>query len=85
MSRRLQVVVRDADLKGYERTARAAGLTLSEWVRQTLREAQRDASSGNVDAKLAAVREAVRHSFREPDIETMLAEIEQGYRHADDA
>ena len=78
MSKRLQVVVRDAELERWERIAAAAGLTLSEWVRQALRAAQREESSGNVDAKLDAVRSALQHAYPAPDIETMLAEIDQG-------
>ena len=35
---------------------------------------------GDVDTKLTAVREALRHDFPAPDIEMMLGEIEQGYR-----
>jgi hypothetical protein len=86
MSKRLQVVVGDADLERYERTARAAGLNLSEWVRQALRVAQREASDGDVEAKLAAIRKAASCNFPEaPDIETMLGEIEAGYRQDLDA
>jgi hypothetical protein len=81
MSKRLQVVVPDEDLEAYEQTARVHGLTLSEWVRQTLREAQRDVSLGNLEAKLAAVRKAVSLNLgSESDIETMLTDIEAGYR-----
>ncbi|MFI5005313.1 MAG: antitoxin [Solirubrobacterales bacterium] len=79
MSKRLQVVVGDADLERYERTARAAGMSTSEWVRQALRVAQREFSDGDVDAKLAAIRRAASYNLGpEVDIETMLAEIETG-------
>jgi hypothetical protein len=76
MSKRLQVVVADADLARYERTAQAAGLTVSEWVRQALKASEREASSGDVDAKLAAIRRAAQNSFPVPDIDTLLAEME---------
>jgi hypothetical protein len=81
MSRRLQVVVADADLERYARTADAAGLSLSEWARQALRTAERETSSGDVEAKLAAIRKAVSYGTdgREVDIEQMLAETEAGY------
>ncbi len=86
MSKRLQVVVGDTDLARYERTADAAGLSLSAWVRQALAVAQREASSGDVDAKLAAIRAAARLDLLDaPDIDTMLAEIETGYRPAGEA
>jgi hypothetical protein len=83
MSKRLQVVVADSDLACYERTAQAARLSLSEWVRQALNVAQREASSGDVDAKLAAIRRAAARNLPDaPDIGTMLAEIETGYTQA---
>ncbi|MDZ4693701.1 MAG: hypothetical protein SGI86_01020 [Deltaproteobacteria bacterium] len=40
MSKRLQVVMDEAELRGYERAARAAGVPLSEWVRRALRDAR---------------------------------------------
>jgi hypothetical protein len=78
MSKRLQVVVGDEDLERYARTADALGLTLSEWARQALRAAEREQSSGDVEAKLALIRKAAsnRTGGREVDIETMLAETE---------
>jgi hypothetical protein len=50
------VVVKDEELEGYERTAQAVGLSMSEWVRQSLRAAERQVSTGDVEAKLAAIR-----------------------------
>lgn len=85
MSKRLQVVVGDDELKRYQRTAEATGQTVSEWVRQALREAERKTSSGDVEAKLAAIRKAASYGKaaseiggREVDIDTMLAETEAG-------
>ncbi len=79
MSKRLQVVVDDDELQAYEESASALGLTLSGWVRQSLRSAHQQVSGGDIDTKLAAVRRAFTHSFPAPDIDTMLAEIERGY------
>jgi hypothetical protein len=80
MSKRLQVVVGEDELERYTRTADAAGVSLSEWTRQALRVAERDASSGDLEAKLAAIRKAVSYETggREVDIERMLAETEAG-------
>jgi hypothetical protein len=80
MSKRLQVVVGDEELERYARTAEAVGLSMSEWVRQSLRTAEREVSTGNVEAKLAAIRNAASYNFqgREVDIDTMLAETEAG-------
>lgn len=76
----MQVVIGDADLERYRRTAQAQGVNISEWVRQALRVAERGRSSGDVEAKLAAIRKAVSYETggREVDIDTMLAETEAG-------
>ena len=74
------MVVDDAELDRYEESATARGLTLSAWVRLTLRAASQEVSGGDAEAKLAALRRAYAHSFPAPDIETMLAEIESGYQ-----
>jgi hypothetical protein len=80
MSKRLQVVVRDEELERYARTADVLGLSMSEWVRQSLHAAERQVSTGDVEAKLAVIRKAASYETegREVDIETMLAEIETG-------
>ncbi len=55
---------------------------MSEWVRRTLREAHQQESTGDVDAKLRAVRQAVGFEFPTADIDQMLDEIERGYLSA---
>ncbi len=74
------MVVKDDELEDYERTAQALGLTTSEWVRQSLRSAKREVSTGDVERKLAAIRKAASYEFqgREVDIDTLLAETEAG-------
>lgn len=75
------MVLAEADLERYERSAQASGQTLSEWVRQAMNVAERERSSGDVEAKLAAIRRAAAHNGHpEVDIDTMLAEIEMGRR-----
>ncbi len=77
MSKRLQVVVKDEEIERYERIAEAVGLTMSEWVRQSLRAAERQVSTGDVERKLAAIRKAASYSFPIPaDVDTLLAEME---------
>lgn len=80
MSKRLQVVIGDAELERYRRTAQTTGQTVSEWVRQALRAAERQTSSGDVEARLAVIRKAASNQIggREVDIDTMLAETEAG-------
>lgn len=79
MSKRLQVILEDTEMHELQEAARRHGVPLSEWVRRTLRDAQRRDSRGDMDAKLRAVRAAVKHSFPTADIDEMLAEIERGY------
>ncbi|MGH8999479.1 MAG: antitoxin [Acidimicrobiia bacterium] len=78
MSKRLQVVLADAELVRFQEAARLAGTTLAEWVRRALRQAEREAATGDGAQKLAAIRTASFHSFPAPDIDRMLAEIEAG-------
>ncbi|MHB8507973.1 MAG: antitoxin [Candidatus Dormibacteria bacterium] len=79
MSKRLQVVLSDEELSRFAESAKSTGMTLSEWVRQTLRTAEREVSTGDAGPKLAAIRRAHGYAFPAPDIDGMLAEIERGY------
>lgn len=79
MSKRLQVLLDEAELRDLREAADRHGLPVSEWVRRALREARRREPDGDIDSKRRAVREAVRHEYPTGDIEQMLAEIEQGY------
>lgn len=82
MSKRLQVLFDESDFRSLKNAARAEGMTLSEWVRQTLRQALRGRPGVSADRKLEVVRAASRHRFPTADIDRMLAEIEQGYGNA---
>lgn len=82
MSKRLQVLLEDAEMRELRRVARRANLTVAEWVRRTLRSARRGEPSRDAHRKLAAVRAASRHAFPTSDIAQMLAEIERGYSSA---
>ena len=79
MSKRLQVLFDEAELRDLRETARREEVPLSEWVRRALREARRGEPTGDIDSKLRAVRAAARHEFPTADIGEMLAEIERGY------
>jgi predicted 2-oxoglutarate/Fe(II)-dependent dioxygenase YbiX len=79
MSKRLQVLLDDAELREIQRMARAQRMTVAEWVRQALRAARRREPLGDVDKKIAVVRAAARHAFPTGDIEQILSEIEWGY------
>ncbi len=76
MSKRLQVLLDDAELDGIRRIARARRMTVAEWVRQTLRAARRQESDVDSGAKLEVLRAATCHAFPTGDVEEMLAEVE---------
>jgi hypothetical protein len=83
MSKRLQVLLDEAEYRDLRRLARAEKITVAEWVRQALRLARRRQPTGKTDRKLAAIRAAVEHGFPTADIEQVLADIERGYLGAD--
>jgi hypothetical protein len=79
MTKRLQVLLDEAEFREVQRAARAGRMTVAEWVRQTLRAARRREPLGDQARQLAVVRAAARHAFPTAGIEDMLAEIERGY------
>ena len=79
MSKRLQVLLEEAEFAEIRRAARLNRLTVAAWVRQVLRKARREEPSAEPRRKLAAVHEAMRSSFPTADIEQMTDEIERGY------
>jgi hypothetical protein len=79
MSKRLQVLLEETELREVQEAARRQGIPVSEWVRRALREARRREPRGDIDAKVRAIRSAARHDFPTADIDRMLDEIERGY------
>jgi predicted 2-oxoglutarate/Fe(II)-dependent dioxygenase YbiX len=79
MSKRLQVLLEERELREIQRAARAQRVTVAEWVRQALRAARRRQTTVDPRKKIEAIRAAARHSFPVGDIEQMLAEIETGH------
>jgi hypothetical protein len=79
MSKRLQVVLDDKEMREIERAARKRNMTLSEWVRQSLRAARLAEPVGDPAKKLQAVSAAAAHTFPTAAIDQMLGEIEAGY------
>ena len=79
MSKRLQVLLDEAEFRDLRRAARAHGVTVAAWVRQTLRSARQRQPLEDAAKKLAAVRAAARHALPTADIDQMLGEIERGY------
>jgi hypothetical protein len=79
MSKRLQVILKDAEYREAQRMARARNLSLSEWVRQMLTMARQREPAHAASKKLAFLRAATSHEFPTANIERMLGEIESGY------
>lgn len=82
MTKRLQVLLDDDDLREIQRLARRHHLTTAEWVRRSLQAAREADGGSDLGQKLAAVRAAAAHAFPAPDIEAMLSEIVRGYAGA---
>lgn len=80
MSTRLQVVLDEAELKEIRRAAARHRMTVSEWVRTVLREGRQAEPGVSARTKLESVRAAAEHAFPVADVETMIEEIESGYR-----
>jgi hypothetical protein len=79
MSKRLQVLLDEAELREVQKAARRERVTTAEWVRRALRSARRAQPLTDAGRKLHVVRVAARHAFPAPDVDQMLAEIERGY------
>ena len=79
MSKRLQVLLDEAELRQIRRIAKRRRVTVAEWVRQALRAARRTEPVRAGSKKLDAVRAASRHAFPSGEIGDMLNEIEGGY------
>jgi hypothetical protein len=79
MSIRLQVLLDETEYRDLQRAARQRRVTVSAWVRQMIRELINAEPLGDPERKLRVVREAARHRYPAPPVETLLAEIEQGY------
>lgn len=84
MSKRLQVLLEESELREVQSAARAKRQTVAEWVRHALRAARREQPAGPADRKLAAVRAASRNAFPTAEIDQMIAEIESGYGSGDE-
>jgi hypothetical protein len=79
VTKRLQVLLDDAELRTIQRIARREKLTTAEWVRRRLREGAEGRGPSDTASKLAAIHAAYRHEAPAPDIDQMLDEIERGY------
>ena len=79
MSKRLQVILQDAEYREIQRVARSRHMSIAEWVRQALDLARRREPTGGMAKKLETVRRAAQCQYPSADIDSMLREIEAGY------
>ncbi|MGB0679200.1 MAG: antitoxin [Polyangiales bacterium] len=82
MSKRLQVLLDEAELHKYQRLAELAGVTLAAWVREALRQRCQTQPSQDVGRKLAAVRRAAAFAAPAPPMAQMKQEIIQSKQQA---
>jgi hypothetical protein len=80
MSKRLQVLLPDAEMEAVQRLAKAENISVGELVRRALRDAEHQRPTKSATAKLAAIRTAVQFAYPTADIDEMNREIQQGYR-----
>ncbi len=78
MSKRLQVILEDGEMREIQRIARRSRMTVAEWVRQALRAARYQEPGTDARKKLDILRTAARNSFPTGDIQQILSEIERG-------
>lgn len=80
MSKRLQVILDDKEMRDIQRTAQRQQMTVAEWVRQALRAVRRQVPVTDAKKKFRVIRTAAQHAFPTGDIDRILREIEQGYQ-----
>ena len=78
-TKRLQLLFDDEEYRALQQSAREDRMTVAEWVRQALRQV-RARRRQEADARLEAVAKACSHELPTADMQSMLMEIEKGYR-----
>ncbi len=73
MSKRLQVVLDEAEFDEITVAARRQRLTVGEWVLQSLRRACAEEGAADTRAKLDVLRMAMENAFPTGDIDEMLS------------
>ena len=83
MTKRLQILLPDAEYREIRRIARSRRISVAQWIREALYAAKRNASLGDVNKKLEALRTAATFEFPTADIGQVLDGIERGYLSGD--
>lgn len=79
VSKRLQVLLDEAELRDIQKLARLRHMTVAEWVRQALRDARRVQPRTATARKLAVLRMAGGFSFPTADIDELNVQIASQY------
>jgi hypothetical protein len=79
MTKRLQVLLEDDELREIQAVARRHRQTTAAWVRDALRSARAEAGYPLPETKLRAVREAAALAYPIGEVDEVLAEIGRGY------
>ena len=80
MTKRLQVLLEDDELREIQALAKRRRQTTAAFVREALRQAQAATVERSVESRIRAIREAAAtYSFPVGDIETIKSEIERGF------
>lgn len=83
MSNRLQVLLPSKEYRTLQAFAKKLGLSLGEWVRQTLYAELKSHSLKKPEEKLSAIRKYSSNNYPSGSIEQMNQEISQGYLQDD--
>ena len=79
MSKRLQVILEDDEMREIKRAAAREHTSVADWVRRAIWAARRQQPGKAAQTKIEHVRAGVRHAFPVAEIGQILREIESGY------
>ena len=79
MTKRLQVLFEDDEYEAIQLTAKKERVTVAEWVRQALRNAQKKRAL-SLEEKMQAISVATQNQYPTAEIDQMLTEITNGYK-----
>ena len=78
MSKKLQITMSEKELEALCKSARKEGLTLSEWARKALKQAQQSQGGPTQEQKLTALDHALKCEHPTADIRDILGCVERG-------
>jgi hypothetical protein len=78
MSKRLQVLLDEAEYEEIRAAARRERMTVAEWVRHGLRKARSEEPSRSAQEKFQVLERAADYGFPAGDIDQILDDIERG-------